>query len=412
MTSRKQTPAYFRIIKARLRLVARPEFWGAATSLLVLALFAWQYFTHPDWLNTAWDDSETGNEQAINSNNSSADTTLSQEDVRSIGADIDSLPVIMAEVTPLNVPPSAIAPNATAKSSKQEGLFEAYNRQKASSNTDSTTNIPSSAPVTLVPKPSNKQNTNNTFAASAQEILNNGPFGSGDRFMPIQPVTPEFSASKADGTKTPVQTDNWLNLVNQQDTPTVVPAERRDATNPRSLEAALNQPTQPPTPIPNAQTSLTPLEPREANNQITTTTQGQPLLPTPSLSNAIAPPATTVAPTIQSYSVPPTPTINNPTNSYTYLTQPQSVPVQPTVPATLPSAPVIPGNYYMPQYSTGLPSQNTGVTNPGFNSTLNNSAVQPSQINPPNSIQTRPTSGQYVPGQYIGGGQINTFSNP
>ena len=91
----------------------------------------------------------------------------------------------------------------------------------------------------------------------------------------------------------------------------------------------------------------------------------------------------------------------NPVNSYTYLTQtapvPQPIQVQPFVP---PVAPVTQGNYGVPVYQNGQPVN--GVPN-----NFGASQIQPSQLG-----QSPFSVPRAIPGRYIGGGQINTFSNP
>ncbi len=90
---------------ARLRRLGRPIFWAPSIALLLLILFAWEFFSHPE-------SSYFGI--------STPDETLSRED-QAIGADIDSLPLLMNDIKITPKPETAqidpaqnSAPNPTA----------------------------------------------------------------------------------------------------------------------------------------------------------------------------------------------------------------------------------------------------------------------------------------------------------
>ncbi len=98
-----------------------------------------------------------------------------------------------------------------------------------------------------------------------------------------------------------------------------------------------------------------------------------------------------------------------PSNSFNYLSQPQlgsNVPagIEPVVPTAPSITPVVPSSNLNPNFGQSSQGQNNnGFNNSGFSG----NAVQPSQLNQqPFSVPRR------VPGRNIGGGQINTFSNP
>lgn len=128
------------------------------------------------------------------------------------------------------------------------------------------------------------------------------------------------------------------------------------------------------------------------------------------------------------YSVPTTSSIPN-QNSFTYLNQPQyqynnnnnlplGVPVVPDQPGTFTPIPV-PGTIIPQgsgsnsvgnnQFSNQINNANVPrlITNPGFNRNFRSPALQPFPTNQP--INNSP---RRIPGRFIGGGEINTFSNP
>ena len=134
--------------------------------------------------------------------------------------------------------------------------------------------------------------------------------------------------------------------------------------------------------------------------QVTNTTTTQPLLGTGTAQNNL------------------NPTTNN-FNSFTYLTQPQVNNPNPSQPGTTLPTPLYPSavppvpvpnnsnNFAYPQQSNTLNTTNVPrmITNPGFQRNFRSPALQPLQPVPS-------TPPRRIPGRYIGGGQINTFSNP
>lgn len=68
---------------ARLRPLGRPVFWAPAIALLLLGLFAWEFFSRPELVSYL--------------GISTADENLSPED-QAIGADIDSLSLLMNDI--------------------------------------------------------------------------------------------------------------------------------------------------------------------------------------------------------------------------------------------------------------------------------------------------------------------------
>jgi hypothetical protein len=98
MSSRYQLPNSLRYLKARLWFVKRPMFWGASAVLLLATFFIAEYWTQPGWFQSREDAAASldgPSEQAANQNSS---MTLPPSEDNSIGADIDSLPLLFSEI--------------------------------------------------------------------------------------------------------------------------------------------------------------------------------------------------------------------------------------------------------------------------------------------------------------------------
>ena len=75
--------AKVRYLLARLRPLGRPIFWGPSIALLLVMLFTWDWWVRPD--------------STSSSENSDREESVSPEE-QAIGADIDSLPVLMNDI--------------------------------------------------------------------------------------------------------------------------------------------------------------------------------------------------------------------------------------------------------------------------------------------------------------------------
>ncbi|HTL89480.1 MAG TPA: hypothetical protein VL134_08760, partial [Leptolyngbya sp.] len=101
---------------ARLRPLSRPIFWTPAIALIFLVLFAWEFFSRPEL--ASYFGISTPNE------------TLSRED-QAIGADIDSLPLLMNDIriAPKDETAEAVTPQDSDRpdSTPSNQLFSAPN---------------------------------------------------------------------------------------------------------------------------------------------------------------------------------------------------------------------------------------------------------------------------------------------
>ncbi|NEQ22701.1 MAG: hypothetical protein F6K28_26680 [Microcoleus sp. SIO2G3] len=353
-------PAYLRYLKARLKPFKRPAFWASASGLLLVLLFTWQYWKNPGSFSILGGASVTG------SNTPDVQPTLPAEELAAITTDIDNSSVFLEEFNRTNALPLTTASNQKPQTSSTEGLFAPTLPQP-----EVTDSNPASNSQTFSLNPQQTVNTTTPFAQSAQGLLNPSSVSESVLFKNRNPTNQQFSSST-----TGTIADSPLGFNTSPATASVSP-----------LQSALDRVA-----VTNAL--------RATNGSQTSSNIQRQASPTVTYQAPTTYPATTV-PGTTGYSVAPT-TLPN---SFTYL-----VPPQPTtsVPGAIPTTPVVPtttGNYG--QYSSQPPSQVNGVTNPGFNSTLTNPGSQSSQLNQPTFTTPNP-----IPGQYIGGGQINTFSNP
>lgn len=437
-------PARFRYLKARLRPLTKPIFWGSITVLSLGGALTWAYFNHPEWLAL------TDNQQ--NSLNADNQPDISQED-QSIGADIDRLWVLekdIAEVDPIQVIPNTSSKQNTfldeVMKKRQDGesnklpslsVDKLLSEQSIAnpfaiknSNLSGTSGISSSGR----PSPENyanpmgetapngvgnfhlptsaNQNSGAATVSPLQSALDRNTTGNSSSRRILnrnnKPVSPLESAIDRDSA-------NQSKNIQNSDTASVSPLQSAleenttsnfTGTSKQTIAETLGQAsTQSSQQDPSGR--LTPTEPYPGT-PAQTATPAYPYQSLPSYSPLPGQgytPSPYPIPGATSYNVPYG--TNNPVNSYTYLNQPQ-VPtiVAPTVQVNPSVTNVTPNNLGQSPFQSATPS--TGYSNPGFNPNAVNSGLQPYQMQTPSNFSI-PRS---VPGRYIGGGRINTFSNP
>jgi hypothetical protein len=88
----KETPAFLRYFNSRFKFLTKPVFWGSLGGLLIAGFAVYQYWQHPDWLQTNSESVEdsTSNEQKKLPNVSSEELAT--------GADIDNLDLLIKEI--------------------------------------------------------------------------------------------------------------------------------------------------------------------------------------------------------------------------------------------------------------------------------------------------------------------------
>ncbi len=400
MSPSNQPPAPLRYFKARLRPLAKPLVWGTATLISLVSLSTWVYFAHPEWLVFS------DNQENTSPTNTAVDPTFSDEE-KAIGADIDTLSVLEKDLA--NSEPFQVAP---AETQKQQGLFDDFLKQKEAADAQK------SSGSSGTEKLAGQSSITNPFAIKSQDPFNNSgtlpsgnsvsapssnlgagsvanPAGSSNAatLSPLQSALDRIDAGKQPNLQNPTTApvsplQSALDRLNTGNT-IATPAPTQAPTDKLGQNSSSNQtPTQSTSGIPGQVTAPPSQYPGTA---------GYSSIPGQSYGS------TSPVPGATGYNVPPTGT-NNPPNSYTYLNQPQAVPGVP--PAAQVSPSLTPSNLGQSPFQNATPGN--GYANPGYNSNFGNPAAQPSQVqSPPNFSVPRA-----IPGQNIGGGQINTFSNP
>jgi hypothetical protein len=84
--SRHSSPALLRYFLARCRPLAQVKFWAPVLGLIGLSVFAWQISQNPDWL------------EALGRDPAHIEGTQTAKEDLAIGADIDSLPLLMGDL--------------------------------------------------------------------------------------------------------------------------------------------------------------------------------------------------------------------------------------------------------------------------------------------------------------------------
>ncbi len=342
---RRSSSATSRYFLARLRPLGRPIFWGPAIALLLLLLFTWDWWTRPE-----------GSAQGERS-----DEELALREEQAIGADIDSLPVLINDI----------------------GIKSEINKAKPNQPT-----LPqpagTNAPKTPVSSPANAS----TGLATTQSTLGQpgifGAFNNGlaDRYGQLN--AGQSSAISAErnsvGTAQPNASGSGSATLPTSFTPT--------SSTKSPLQEAMTRLYATPSPV--APTNVN--QPAQGVNQAPIPVEGTTRLDSPGID--ATKPATPVG------------------NAYTNLVE-GSQPYSP--PANYPATVAPPAISPSVGPNSNLPPLN--LANPVGQSTV------PTQPNPVGSVYGSPASlpelkeqpfsaPRRIPGRAIGGGNINTFSNP
>ncbi|KAM3092546.1 hypothetical protein ACKFKF_31210 [Phormidesmis sp. 146-12] len=353
---RRQSSPARRYLIARLRPLTRPVFWAPAIVLMLVMLFTWEFWTRPEFLSYL----------GIQSGAETDENALSAED-RAIGADIDTLPLLLNDVGILANPASPDQSGAT-KSAPQP------------------TNLANLQGIPIAGSTTNQAQPNQTQPNQTQ--LTPGLFGNlGNSPIPLQrsgfPNSVNNSGGQQPAEQTPFATQQIFSTNNLL-TPSSMPSPLTQS----PLQSPLTTP-------PNA-----------------TTAENRPPL-TPSSFTAVPGSGAPIEGTtsLGSFGVnATTPNNASATNSFTNLVE-GSQPIsgsQNSLSGGTPTTPSIapPLQSSTPQFNPGQP-----LPTPGLGASPDAFAPQPStQAIPANNIPL--SAPRPIPGRFIGGGQINTFSNP
>jgi len=389
----------------RLRAIAKPRIWGPVGVISLVSVFVWQVSEHPDWYQVEV-------EPEI-----SADGLTAEE--RAIAAEIDSSGLLVEELH-LGKPEDFNFFNTPIQGG--EDVLEATRRAE---------NRDRDRPVAL-PEPELP-----TLPTFLQQQPSQPAAGNPFDPTPASPPSQRAPAARSN----PLGMPNFGTATTGQNDPT----ETDDPTLPASpLQAAMDQYLLQSQPESSAQTQETTADPIEATESLNPIQAGTPTsqpvagdvpytgIPLPASAPAVqVPEPTWVVPrtvtAIDGTAAPVQTPATNPYQTNTALPQPQPQMQQPN---TRP-APVLPPNPANPygQYNftgtnpyAGSPnSGNLGTSgNPGYQTATpnpQNYVVGPSNLNQLNQNQvvrqqTPFAAPRRIPGRVIGGGTINSFSNP
>ncbi|MEH1967387.1 hypothetical protein [Nostoc sp.] len=216
MTNRHYPPAYLRYLRARLRNLGRPGFWGTAIFLSVVGLVTWEYWSNPDFF--------VYKQKNQIASPKPADSSLSAEN-RAIAADIDNLPVLFNdfEEATLSLTANTLKEKTEAKNSK--GLLEdVINKQKSASDTKLTPGLGVNGDTSSAVK--------NPFVIQTENLLRTGTVDSNNPFLGLKTLTAASEPTEGEQTSSSLGTG----LTNQT-------KKNQNSLSTTPLEAALNQST-------------------------------------------------------------------------------------------------------------------------------------------------------------------------
>lgn len=388
MPALKQLPAPVSHLKARLRTLKRPMVWGPAAILGLVLLFTLGYWFRPAWFSAR--NNRTNDASSFN-------PSLSSED-SAIGADIDSLPLLLKQFeSSIELPDGASVGTASDKAKPLSILSQPSTTPGEAGTASNLTDPNRQRSSSLLANPNLSTPANPLAPSSTTSSLSRVQ-------VPNSPTMGALSTLGAGGTEPSLLPDQTLLGSSPSSTNVPLPVS--------PLQRALEQ----------SQTSSTlPTAASSADTPAAAPSTGTALPGTPTQT---APQTGFTFSGVDNsginYSNPPRQNAAQPPNAFNYLTSPSagagtgtsdfsSTPTVPSLPSTPGVAPVPSNNsgvnFGQPGFSSSPSS--TGLNNSGFSSTINNSTN--STI--PNN--TRPFSTpRRTPGRSIGGGEINTFSNP
>ncbi|MDZ7962393.1 MAG: hypothetical protein RMY34_31770 [Aulosira sp. DedQUE10] len=395
MQNRHYPPAYLRYLKARLRNIKQPSFWGTAIFLFVFGLGMWQYLSNPN-VFARKSEPEVASPKV-------ADSSLSSED-QAVVADIDNFPVLIKDYEQASLAAALSIPPEKSPRENSQSLFEDVISKQSSANNDAKAN-PGLGIVNGTPA----SRENNPFVVQTDNLLQMKS-GYGSHLLGAKSLTSPLE-------QTASLTNPWnqgMGLVNQTD-------KIQNPVSISPLQAAINQsPNQNLSGYNNTTSSPTSIMGTASYSNLTSTNQNlsgasnpTSIIGTGSNGNATLTPASNGIPsqtlpantslsTGTGYTQPTT--TNLPQNPYTNFNNSQTLPnVVQAIPVT-PSVTSAATTNISP-YST--PNQLPSVVNTSTPSVYGSYGVQQSTQLPQSRMSLpRPTPGPY------GGVEINGYRYP
>ncbi len=173
MPNRHYPPAYLRYLRARLRNLGRPGFWGTAIFLSVVGLVTWEYWSNPEIFVYKQKKQVTSQKPA--------DSSLSEEN-KAIAADIDNLPVLFNDFDEATLSLTANTPQEKTEAKKSKGLLEdVINKQKSTSDPKLNPGLGVNNDTSPVVK--------NPFVVQTENLLRTGTADSNNQFLGFKSLT-------------------------------------------------------------------------------------------------------------------------------------------------------------------------------------------------------------------------------
>ncbi|WP_414541097.1 hypothetical protein [Nostoc sp. CCY0012] len=126
MPRRHYPPAYLRYLRARLWNLGKPSFWVTAIFISVLGLVIREYWLNPDMF--------TYQPNLEFTSSGADDSSLSAED-KAIAADIDNLPALFNDFSPISLPPIPSTPQDKSQANNSNKLLEGISKQQPANST-------------------------------------------------------------------------------------------------------------------------------------------------------------------------------------------------------------------------------------------------------------------------------------
>ena len=397
----RQKSPQLRYWKVKLQPLSRPAFWLSGTGLCLVLLLGWQYYSNGEsrvkflqLVNLAPESGINVTKEQPEEKTQVIDYASTVEELEAT-LEVDNSFLLQRELNPkkrnrkgnqpsqVEVPTpdtdevlSRFLPNQAQGSTSSE----AQSNQETNSTQDllKASGLDIFYDNNLLGNTSSSGQSSNCLTNPSQSTFNNN-----SRPSSLTYSSNGSSEREVTITENPLQQALERLATTQTETPSPQEVEQASENTPESESTTLQA-----NPLVNV------------TGQVPNTTTTQPLLGTGTTQNN------------------PNPTTNN-FNSFTYLTQPQVNNPNPSQPGTTLPTPLYPSavppvpvpnssnNFGYPQQSNALNTTNVHrmITNPGFQRDFRSPALQPLQPVPS-------TPPRRIPGRYIGGGQINTFSNP
>lgn len=364
-----QLPISVRYLKARLRILKRPDVWGSTALMLLVLLGFAEYWQQSEQANGLNQERQTG-AASLEELPRAGTTAIPSEADSAIAADIDTLPLLLdefdfsADATP-SLPPTATPDEAADRS-----------LPTLSATTPLTTRSPQSA------------GTDSLLPATPTNAFR-------DLNLPNVDLLPGVTSGLSIGEQSPTRTASIEQSTPATTTSLINPLQTAIQRLGIQPEAVVD-----PQPIDSNQTSTTPQLPgalAEIASPLPPLVRPNGVQPGGLSSPPLGSTGYTLPPSLRSAPAQPA----QPNRSYadSFNTQPIQIAPQ-LVPPTIPLQPQPSGQYAIPSYGTGQ-----GATSPSYS--IDRSPIETLQPAPaPFSVPNT------VPGRYIGNGEFNTFSNP